>query len=105
MHFDVITNLPDGTEKNFPVHCLPDGTRCICSQKKVLIDEGTYLRVFAQKKPSIESASTGENDFFQEVRPGDFICQYVRKNGTLFINSYRVEEVTATYARCIWAIL
>lgn len=107
MKFDVVANAPMGRERVFPVHSLVNGNPCVISIKDLPDDDGEYIRVFAGSKDHVvrEYPTKDSDRVLQEVHVGDFIGLYTRKNGTLFLNSFYVKEVTQKAVRCIRAIL
>ncbi len=89
MKFNVVVNTPT-QEHKFPIVHLDDNTPCIVGSdfcKVFLLDGGcTAIHPYNELGKHL-----------CEVHPGDFIGFVERVNGTTYLSSYRVDDVTGSH--------
>lgn len=96
MKFDIICNH-NPKERVFPIIRL-DGTPCIVGDDscKVYSPTGSCTAVYPCNEPGKK---------LYEVYPGDFIGVCETVNGTILVNSYRVDDVSGSHVRYTHAII
>lgn len=97
MKFDIICNN-NPKKKAFPVIRLDDDTSCIVGDDsyKVYTPTGGCAAVHPCSDPGKK---------LYEVYPGDFIGVCETVNGTMFLDSYRVDDVSGSHVRYTNAII
>ena len=91
MRFDVILNAAPQA-RQFPVIRLEDGTPCIVGDQfcKVFLADGGHTATHPYTEPDKQLC---------EVHPGDFIGVREDVNGTIFLRTYRVNDVSGSHVR------